>query len=509
MIYNTNQINTAYTEIYANAISQVSRGNKEFYLRAGNAVHLPVFLKFVQHYCLINNIALYFPKSERITRSSDVRYYLTQYLKKNTNSDEETDQYTKPLLYDKVLRDSLNLKETFGIHIISVEGQIQDTFETHIPHWANDCGAVEQLGISLALKLTPKHRVRVYTRNDHIIVFTTKGVQDAVETDYAFFRAVFACIPLLRGWMEREDKADYEDVIELCKALTKPDAKYFWDLLNQFVETNPVIKDLKYSTIIQAFNSMSVLRQNNCISKLQNITCEIERILNSYSTALNQKQDLEQELLYIQSKEETLDTAVIKTLVVKKICYQLDISDITGSSGRISYRCSAPLLSYDKDAARMTYNKRVKARYSDSLAELFKLIFIDEKVVLVFDEAIDIMLNRNNITARNGNTRIWVDLDKSFPNPHHYNHNCWGSYGPVILKLINEHKLEELFYQIKAAVGSLNFTDSIVIGGFLTMFESIVDGDYNPACFTWRDENCSTLHTARETLEHFKEEATE
>jgi hypothetical protein len=75
--------------------------------------------------------------------------------------------------------------------------------------------------------------------------------------------------------------------------------------------------------------------------------------------------------------------------------------------------------------------------------------------------------------------------------------------------LIHEYKLEEMFYQIKAATGSLNFTDYPVIGCFIEMLEMIVEGDYNPRCFYWYDENCSTPHNLEETLTHFTEEVTE
>ena len=214
-------------------------------------------------------------------------------------------------------------------------------------------------------------------------------------------------------------------------------------------------------------------------------------------------------MLELQQSDVKIETETIKMLVDKKICYGLDISNITNGDGSISYRCSAPLLSYDKDAAKAVYRRRVKTDYTNALPELFKLLFIDEKVVLLFDQAIDIKLNRGTFTALNGETRLYTDLNSSLPNPHHYFYNCWGSYGSVIVKLINEYKLEEIFYQIKAAMGSLNFSDPPVIGQFLVLLNKIVEGYYNPACFYWREENCTKLHTLEETIKHFREETTE
>ena len=79
----------------------------------------------------------------------------------------------------------------------------------------------------------------------------------------------------------------------------------------------------------------------------------------------------------------------IKQLVDKKICYALNIGRLNGDDGTISYRVSAPLLSYDKDAALVCFNKRIKTSNNPKLIALFKLLFIDEKVVLNFDEAIE------------------------------------------------------------------------------------------------------------------------
>ena len=101
------------------------------------------------------------------------------------------------------------------------------------------------------------------------------------------------------------------------------------------------------------------------------------------------------------------------------------------------------------------------------------------------------------------------DYNICFPNQHHARHNCWGSYHPILTKLFSQYKLEELFFQIKAAVGSLNFVDYTVMSEFITSLTNIVEGYYKPACFYWRDEGCKTLHTYDETYKHFIEGAVE
>lgn len=496
-----------YADLYNNAFN-APRGTKEFYLRAGNTRLLPASLKYLNYYMLLNDRAVYMPNTDAITRSTSLNIYFSN-LTRNTRLQTNDERYNFPLMYDNQQLDSFNFKDLFVIHLINVTGQIQDTFERAIPTWARETETTEILGVSLALKLTPKHRIRVYTRNNHIIVFTTKGLSDAYENDYKLCRKLWACLPLLRGWITDEQATDCPDIVALCKALDNDDATTFWTLLENYFSTNPIIKDLKYSTIIQTFNNIAVNKQNVITRSISDANVSAARYLEEYAKALETKRSAERRLLELQQSDLTINVDTIKMLVDKKICYALDISRMNGSNGTISYRCSAPLLSYDKDAAQIVYNKRVIPNFSVAMQKLFKLLFLEEKVILMFDQSIDIRLNRGTFTAQSGCTNLFTSTDTSFPNPHHYYYNCWGSYGPIITKLINEYKLEELFYQVKAAMGSLNFSDPPVISKFLELLNDVVEEATNPKCFYWRDENCTTPHTWKETFEHFREETAE
>lgn len=501
MYYNS-PYDFSFESIHAQTLTTATRQTKEFYLKAGGASSLPYCIRYLNFYLLLNDKAVYLPATERITRSTSLNYYFSN-LTSRTRPESDEDSYSYPLLYTALQRDVFKIKDICAIHLIEVSGQVQTTFETSIPEWARNTGAVEQLGVSLAFKLSPKHRVRVYTRNNHIIVFTTKGLgNELYETDYKLLRKLWACIPLLCEWDAEEDA----ELINLCKALDKDDATFYWTLLEQCFSNNQVIKDLKYSNIIQTFNSIAFTRRTAIEREISDHNVNAERLLKGYAEALERKRIAERSLLELLQINTELNTDTIKMLVDKKICYNLDIVNLGTADARIAYRCSAPLLSYDKDAARIVYNKRVKGNYSDKFETIYKLLFVDEKAVLMFDQAVDISLAHGSFTARTGNTRIRIDLNASFPNPHHYHFSCWGNYGPIITKLIHEYKLEEMFYQIKAATGALNFTDYPVISRFLEMLETITEGYYNPPCFYWKDEACTTPHTLADTINHFREE---
>ena len=499
-----NPYSSKYVDALHNELRRIHPNTKEYYINAGIGVQLPLFLKLCNYFMLHNDIAL-FTTSRTIKRSSNVPLELN-HLIRLTNA-EDSDSMTTPLIYSAARRDDWGIKETYGIHIINVIGQIQDTFEQFIPAWASSCDAQEILGVSLALKLTPKHRIRVYKRNEHIVVFTTKGLTDAYDNDFILHRKLYACLPLMLGWMNTEtNTCKYPEVYSLLRGLEYNDATTFWDLFEMLCSTNPTLKDITYKGIFDAFKHINENRIKGFMTKSDEWRVRLQQLERDYSEILNEKDKCDKMILTLTTNE-VLEPDTIKLLTDKRICYALDISQLTdANNARMSFRCSAPVLNFDKSAAKAYYNRRIEGIYSNTFCKLFKLLFFNEKVVLNFDEEIVINFTQLSVQAKNGLLLHGNNYDNCLPNPHHAYHNCWGNYMPQIKKLIADFNLEDLFYQIKAAVSSINFTDFIVIGAFMTDLQHIIDGDYNAPCFLWRDEDCTTLHTLNETLEHFKED---
>lgn len=504
LYYNSMPTTFTHEDTIVTAVSNCSMTTKEYYYKRGGAPNLPIALKCLNFYAIVEDILIHLPRTDSIKRSTDVPYYL-RIIADQMRPYSDNNRYAKPFGIEKSIHDLLNPKDIFSIRIIPVVGQIQDTFERYIPEWATANEAIEVLGVSLALKLSPKHRIRVYKKGDHIIVFTTKGVD--FDDSVNFVRKLWACIPLLRDWTTPDKETEYAELTDLFKTLGEDDAAAFWLKLEAAYNNSTKVKELKYSGIIQTFNSIKTARINAFNNILIDERNNAARILQQYTDSLSRQRDAARHIMEIEHTDNGVDTDTIKRLVDKKICYNLTINN--GNGTKLSYRCAAPLLSYDKEVALVYYNKRIKGVYNETFSNIFKLLFVDEKVVLVFDEGIDISLSHGNIQAKGGYTTIATNFNTHFPNPHHYYYNCFGSYATTITKLIHEYKLEELFYQVKAAIGSLNFTDFPVMSRFVELLADIVDGSYTPACFYWRDENCTTLHTFEETIKHFAEEATE
>lgn len=504
MNYSSVSRNFQHRDTVITNIQRSQRGTKDYYLKVGFNRNLPEFIRMLNYLCLYHNIAIWVPDTATITRSTDVRYFFRQTLPYNTSIEDRDGNYTQPLLYDKATRDTLGLEQAISIQIVKVVGQITDTFESYIPEWARTCEATELLQYSLALKLTPKHRVRVYQRGPHFVIFTTKGFDsDEVAQDFVFIRKLWACIPLLAGWNEEKP-----ELTELFKVLTNPDATEFLIKLTALYDTNEQLKNIKYTQIIETFNILSEAQTYAWERARTRQADVLADKLQQYTNALKVLRDYERRLFEAEQAKKEWDVNVIKTLVDKSIAYNLDTSYLQSNTSKLSYRVSAPLLNYDAEAAKIFFRRKVKNNYSEDFVDIFKALFVDEKVVLNFDQEVIINFTDGSIDARNGLIH-GNDRTRHFPNPHHWYYNCWGSYGTVISELIQRYQIEELFYQVKTAVGSLNFLDPPVMDRFMEHLAGIVNGSYNPACFYWRDENCTTLHTFKETMEHLREETAE
>lgn len=489
-----------FTDSIKQIALQAQPSSKEWLACKTAISSLPQCFQFLNYISLYHKACVYYQMEDTITRSVNLRYVFNQ-LTSKSNTDDTYPR--KPLYFAKARLVEFGIEDTCAVHFVPVTGQITETFEIQIPAWAQQIEASELLNVSLALKLTPKHRVRVYKRNAHVFIFTTRGLDNVRDTDYEFYRKLWASIPYIFNWQETKPA-----LTEVYKLLTKPDATEFWTALKQLYTNEPALKNIKYQAIIDTFKAIGDVQLNSLVHE-----CEIQRraaqdALTRYASALQEQRNYESKILAFKNQSVELTPEQIKTLYDKKIAYNLDTQFLNSSTNpKLYYRCASPCLNYDKEAALVYYNNRVKNNCDEQVCKLFTLLFVTEKVVILFDE--ELVLDFKNYSASGAEERVrhGNDYNVVFPNPHHAYYNCWGSYGSTITRLISEFKLEDLFYQIKAAVGSLNFVDYTVMRRFIEHLESVVRGDYTPACFLWKEENCTVKHTYKETIEHFMEEA--
>ena len=249
---------------------------------------------------------------------------------------------------------------------------------------------------------------------------------------------------------------------------------------------------------MRTLKGLNEVRRHNLESLEAQCVQNIQTVEEQLSQYLREQRNIQYEMAGLSN--EALSEDELNMLITKKV-----VNNVNIDRHHIIYVAEAPCLSFDKDAARVYYNNL--GDKSTIFAQLFKLAFIDETVIIKFYDVIKIDFNHCAIMAQGTNqpTGSLIGLR----NPHHYHYNCWGNYSSPIKKLIQQYSYLQLFLQVKAAVGSLNMTDYTVLRRFATDVENMYYYEINgyggiTPSVIWREENnLLKTHTIRETLEHY------
>lgn len=449
---------------------------------------------------LVEDVLLYHDRPTEIKRNTGVVYDLTQLLRDRCKiiTEDNHSNFPRPFYYDNRCLFEYGLKAFVGIHFVNVTGQIQYTFEQVIPQLTKEYNFTEQLNVSLYLKETPKHRVRVYSNEQHIVVFTNKPIFDSFESDYTtLVRKLYAAIPLIMKWNTKTISS------KLLKSLGAEDHTVYWEMLCNFVEQNDFLKNLKYAPIYELFDNISFMRAAPLKQKLSAKESDIRSYESALEKYYRERAQLLGELAQIENEKSAYDKDAVRLLVDKNVIHGLRTDQLTNGSGRLFFLCSAQLTAYDKRAAKNYINGSCFEKDS-ILQKFYQHVFLDEELMLQFSEEVIFDFTNKTILAGHGYASRLIDFNTAIPNPHHWYFNCWGNYKTQLLRMLADCNLEGAFYTVKNAIGSLNFTDGAVLGRFKTVMEAIIELTYTPKFILWREENYSTLHTWAETYVHYK-----
>lgn len=496
---NTNELQSFYTEL---SNIRTSSLNKLLYCKANLNGNFGKAFQVANFIATEYGIAFNITKAYSVKRSDILQLVLNNYFTYATNG--ETHSYDNPYLFTTEQRENMELDTVYNIRLLTVPYQITSCFEEILPATINNHNAqpeqhdhqiIELNNISLYLKQDRYHKVRVYRKDNIIYVISNQNV--CTNNSKIFFKFLSA-LPIICGFVETKPK-----LTDLFKTFIEP-AKIFWDKVQRFLINNAFITDIKYRAIINTFNTLKDLRCSTYINKLERLRNQLQQTLVQYSNYLQDEKDTQATLTQIEAESSTLSEDFIKMLCDKKVCYNIDTTFLA-NSGYITYYTQAFCTNYNKDAAKSILKSyRRNNRFNSVTLRLFEHLFVDEQIALLFTERVRIYFNPATINARYDAFGQYQDFNEIIPNPHHYYYNCWGSYGTKITRLISEYNLEDLFFQIKSAVSSLNMNDPTVIVRFFNeILIKITAKNYTPACLYWADENYKTAHTFEETLEHY------
>ena len=394
------------------------------------------------------------------------------------------------------------------ITLCHVAGQITDFFEDSLKNRTpcypleDDSEILEHTweelkGLSIALKCSPKHRIRVYKytsverateiTRQHIVIYSAKAFND---DDMLLKRKVYAAIPYMLG-LDND-----HGLTEVFRALENKSCDAWLEYVDTYLNSLDKYTNYVRHKLVQSFKTLNDMHSNALQSRKADIDDKITRILRDYRENLKIQRDILNEIAGMSDACLTEDD--IKMLIDKGIIQDLVVD--TNNNTTIDFSISSPVLSYEKAAAEKYYNtiQNIDRVYKT----LFKHVFLDEDCVLYFTDRVRINFSNYTYEAR---SRHVADPTGQvlFRNPHHNHYNCWGGYGTAITNLISEFNFMQLFMQIKAGVGSLNMTDYVVLGQFRLDVQRMYDTDRQPRIIAFKS-NPKTLYTLREAYDVWK-----
>lgn len=498
----TAEMRSFYDELFH---TNASSNSKLYYCKANKNANFGKAFQLANFIATEYGAAFNITHSYTVKRSSHLPTVFSDYFRNHTDG-EADNVYLNPYLYPTERRESIGLDSVYNIRLMDVPNQVVNCFEEALPNYISNYNAlpeyhdhqiIELNNISMYLKQDRYHRIRVYRKDNIIYVISNKTI---VTGGSEIFFKFLSALPLICGFVETKP-----EVTDLFKTFAEP-SETFWNKVQHILITNSFITNIKYRNIINTFNNIKDLRCSSYITKLDSLRRLLQQTLEQYSTYLRDEKDTQATLTQIEAENSTLSEDFIKMLYDKKVCYNINTSHLTGS-GYMTYWTQALCTNYNRDAAKsMLRSYRRNNRFDTLTLRLFEHLFVDEQISFLFNEQIRIKFNPASITASYSAFNTLQDFNKTMPNPHHYYYNCWGSYGTKITRLISEYNLENLFFQIKAAVSSLNMNDPTVIERFYReILTRITSMEYTPACLCWAEENYETAHTFEETLAHYEE----
>lgn len=352
-----------------------------------------------------------------------------------------------------------------------VKYNVTDTFE-HLPVWVRENDNIcEMNNMSLYLKCTPKHRVRVYRKkyNDRhysYIIFSNKPFIDN-DTDIDIYDKIYGLIPLM------DTKPFSSEATELFKWITTDTATDANELVNKFTayvtkHYADVINELEFKRVMEQFDSIKRAKRDKAVSEAENY----RRTIQALTTRLKESNELLQDRLRViagMDTEHTLTYDEIKSLIDSKAITNLNVTP-----NSMTFTCYSYLINYDADAALSYYDRNLKTEPNDSYAKFFKAIFIDKVAIINMATTVAIDFRNNSFSAAH------VDyISGAIPNPHHAAYNCWGNYSTPIATALGRDDLLQLALTIKTAVGSLNMVDYPVLTRFRNMVYNYISNYSN------------------------------
>ena len=202
-------------------------------------------------------------------------------------------------------------------------------------------------GLSLALKCSPKHRVRGYKHSikekdtgvvrNHFIIYSAKSF---IDDDALLKRKVYAAIPYMLGFEEGDP------AISVFRNLEHVSCGNWLRAVSEHLNT--IDKFVRYGRqqLVQNFTALNNMHRNSLERRKDIIDTELNNILTRYREKLQAQRTLLNEIAGLTDTGLSIED--IDFLIDKKIIRDLTLR---GRESIVEFTATSPVLSFEKPAA--------------------------------------------------------------------------------------------------------------------------------------------------------------
>lgn len=311
----------------------------------------------------------------------------------------------------------------------------------------------------------------VNDEHKHVLILTG-------ELDYKKTHFLQCAIPISMPWYFGSNSPLSELEVELIRSLSLNDANEYLGIIEKIADDF----DIRGEKIRSMLNGFESLEERMKLERYEQDLASYSDEINSYNVgiadAIRHMHDVEDKITALKIKMrggEGKENEMMDYFLCNKA---LHLQQVSGSCLR--FVVTSDLFYSNKDEAGNSINNPYSDIYEPSMGNrsnglsdyemkrLMTAIFLDETIKIKFCASFELDLHGAVRPLTNGCGSIGNDR---LLNPHTNNYACMGNYLPIINDLIKERNYIAAIEQCIASCGSLNFSDSTVMGNFIrTMY---------------------------------------
>lgn len=316
-------------------------------------------------------------------------------------------------------------------------------------------------------------------------------------------------IPAMFPWYFPEDKGLSESEMKVLTSLRGNKYQDYIDAITAMSEIYDFRTEFIRNTLKDADTVFDRRRREELINNIGRIRDDISNYMSYISQCINNKNNLESELLGIETKLNSQDG---DSELVEYFCCNKKLDLISLRCTTVEFVVRDYIEYYDEELAeRIIMNTRSIAymengrvrnpNLKDGMKLLLEKIFIERKLKIKTCAAFDLDIG-GGCDARS-HYRFSDEIQNDYmPNPHIYYYSCMGTYSQIVANLMSERKYIESIEQCIASARSLNFGDSIVFSRFM---QEMYSEENTTKCIELPDKTCLTVREAIQWIENNRE----